>query len=139
MRRYPPYSKVLTAENAFDIVVWSDFAFSRLFLDSSAIAEPTMSRPMRASARLARCLWELSKSGKIRLAEIYREMAFGKQTDKEFAIQGTKWRNYVSSERVSQPTLSKSVVNEIIDPRYIKRLKPERRLDQTLYFTMKRK
>lgn len=125
------------ADNAFDIVVWSDFAFSRLFLDNSTVAEKTMSRPMRASARLARCLWELSKSGKIRLVEIYREMAFGKQTDKEFAIQGTKWRNYVSSERINQPALPKSVVTEIIEPSYMKRLKPERRFDQTLYFTMR--
>ncbi len=49
-----------------------------------------MSRPMRATARLARCLWELSKSGKIRMADIYRQMAFGAQTDKEFAINGVK-------------------------------------------------
>ena len=50
---------------------------------------------MRATARLARCLWELSKSGKIRVADIYRQMAFGNQTDKEFAISGSKWRQYV--------------------------------------------
>jgi len=127
----------LLADNAFDIVVWSDYAFSRLFLDSSIVAEKTMSRPMRASARLARCLWELSKSGKIRLVEIYREMAFGKQTDKEFAIQGTKWRNYVSSERISVPALPKSVITEIIEPSCMNRLNPERRFDQTLYFTMR--
>jgi len=126
----------LLSDNAFDIVVWSDFAFSRLFLDNSTIVEKTMSRPMRASARLARCLWELSKSGKIRLVDIYREMAFGKQTDKEFAIQGTKWRNYVTSERINQPALPKSIVTEIIEPGYMERLRPERRFDQTLYFTM---
>ena len=54
------------ADQAFDIVIWSDYAFSRLFIDSSYEVTSTMSRPMRASARLARCLWELSKSGKIR-------------------------------------------------------------------------
>lgn len=57
----------LLAANAFDIVVWSDYAFSRLFVDSSYEVSSTMSRPMRASARLACCLWELSKS------EIYSE------------------------------------------------------------------
>lgn len=125
------------ADNAFDIVVWSDFAFSRLFVDNAFEIESTMSRPMRASARLARCLWELSKSGRIRVTDIYRQMAFGTQTDKEFAIQGTKWRNYVSSERITYPILHKNVLYEIIQPGYIERLRPERRFDQTLYFTVR--
>lgn len=125
----------LLAEQAFDIVVWSDYAFSRLFIDSSYNTEDTMSRPMRATARLARCLWELSKSNKIRLMDIYRQMAFGNQTDKEFAINGSKWRKYVTSDRILSPKLSKDVIQEIIEPGYIERLSPERRFDQSLYFT----
>lgn len=127
----------LLADNAFDIVVWSDYAFSRLFIDSSYNQTNEMSRPMRATARLARCLWELSKSGKIRVRDIYRQMAFGNQTDKEFAIGGSLWRKYVTSNRVVVPSLQKEVVNEIIAPQYIEKLSPERRFDQTLYFTMK--
>ena len=127
----------LLADQAFDIVVWSDYAFSRLFIDSSYSVEKTMSRPMRATARLARCLWELSKSGKIRLVDIYRQMAFGNQTDKEIAIPGSKWRRYVTSPRVLRPALSKGVVNEIIEDGFIERLSPERRFDQTLYFTVR--
>jgi hypothetical protein len=127
----------LLADQAFDVIVWSDYAFSRLFLDGTCKNEKTMSRPMRASARLARCLWELSKSGKIRLVDIYRQMAFGVQTDKEFAVQGAKWRKYVDA-RIIEPRLSKDTVFEIIQPDYIDRLTPERRFDQTLYFTAKR-
>jgi hypothetical protein len=125
------------ADQAFDIVIWSDYAFSRLFVDSSYYQESTMSRPMRASARLARCLWELSKSGKIRLSDIYRQMAFGNQTDKEFAIQGSKWRSYVTTDRITTPKLPKTVLSEIIQPGYIEKLMPERRFDQTLFFTVK--
>lgn len=127
----------LLADQAFDIIIWSDYAFSRLFVDGAYEVTATMSRPMRASARLARCLWELSKSGKIRVVDIYRQMAFGNQTDKEFAIGGSKWRQYVTAERVVCPLLHKSVVNEIIQPGYIEKLSPERRFDQTLYFTMR--
>lgn len=127
----------LLAHNAFDIVVWSDYAFSRLFIDSAMQTDKTMSRPMRASARLARCLWELSKSEKIRLTTIYRQMAFGNQTDKEFAIQGSKWRQYVQSERITKPLLTKDIISKIIRPGFIEKLQPERRFDQTLYFTMK--
>jgi HindVP restriction endonuclease. len=93
---------------------------------------------MRASAKLARCIWELSKSRKIRLAEIYRQMAFDNQTDKEFSIAGQGWRNYISSPRIEKPLLSKDAVANIIEPGYIERLRPERRFDQTLYFTMQK-
>ncbi len=125
------------ADQAFDIVIWSDYAFSRLFIDGADANPNTMSRPMRATARLARCIWELSKSGKIRMSDIYRQMAFGNQTDKEFAINGVKWRQYVSSDRIIRPILPKNTVNEIIQPGYIDKLSPERRFDQTLYFTVR--
>lgn len=127
----------ILSEQAFDIVVWSDYAFSRLFLDGSDEPASTMKRGMRASARMARCLWELSKSGKIRVVDIYRQMAFGNQTDKEFAVGGSQWRKYVTTDRIKSLALNKDVVNEIIEPGYIDRLMPERRFDQTLYFTMR--
>jgi HindVP restriction endonuclease. len=125
------------ADQAFDIVVWSDYAFSRLFLDGSEQPADTMKRGMRASARLARCLWELSKSGKIRVVDIYRQMAFGNQTDKEFAIGGSAWRKYVTTDRIMNFALNKDIVNEVIEEGYIDKLMPERRFDQTLYFTMR--
>ena len=128
----------LLDDNAFDVVVWSDYAFSRLFIDDSyGENASTMSRPMRATARLARCLWELSKSGKIRIVDIYRQMAFGNQTDKEFAVGGQKWRRYVTSDRIIKPAIERETVRKILDPGSIDRLSPERRLDQTLYFTIK--
>lgn len=127
----------ILSEQAFDIVIWSDYAFSRLFLDGSDEPASTMKRGMRASARMARCLWELSKSGKIRVVDIYRQMAFGNQTDKEFAVGGSQWRKYVTTDRITNLALNKDVVNEIIEPGYIDRLMPERRFDQTLYFTMR--
>lgn len=127
----------LLSERAFDIVIWSDYAFSRLFIDSSYEVTNTMSRPMRATARLARCLWELSKSGKIRVMDIYRQMAFGNQTDKEFSIPGNKWRTYVETPRTARPILPRTVVHSIIENGYIENLSPERRFDQTLYFTVR--
>lgn len=125
------------ADQAFDIVVWSDYAFTRLFVDSSYDIAKTMSRPARSTARLARCLWELSKSGKIRITDIYRQMAFGNQTDKEFSVNGLHWRKYVEHERITHPILPKGVVSEIIQDGFIEKLSPERRFDQTLYFTVR--
>jgi hypothetical protein len=126
------------ADNAFDIVIWSDYAFSRMFVDRSQDGADTMSRDMRATARLARCIWELSISGKTRLADIYRLMTFEMQNDKEFALSGSLWRNYVKSDRITNPVFTKEVVNKIIKPASMKKLRPERRLDQTLFFTKKK-
>ena len=47
------------------------------------------------------------------------------------------WRKYVTKDRVQNLAINKNVVNEIIEPGYIDRLMPERRFDQTLYFTMR--
>lgn len=125
------------ADNAFDIVVWSNLAFSRLFIETAN--DSTMSRPMRASARMARCIWELSKSGKIRVEDIYRQMAFGQQTDKEVSVPGDRWRRYITTDRIINPAISKDALSEIIEPGYIEKLRPERRFDQTLYFTFLQK
>ena len=127
----------ILSDQAFDIVIWSDYAFSRLFIDSSEENALTMKRGMRATARMVRCLWELSKSGKIRITDIYRQMAFGNQTDKEVAIGGPAWRKYVTTDRIMNLALNKDTLHEIIAPGYIERLRPERRFDQTLYFTMR--
>ena len=123
----------ILCDNAFDIVVWSNLAFSRLFIETSN--DNSMSRPMRASARMARCIWELSKSGKIRVEDIYRQMAFGQQTDKEVSVPGDRWRRYITTNRTITPAVSKDALSEIIAPGYIENLRPERRFDQTLYFT----
>ena len=123
----------ILCDNSFDIVVWSNLAFSRLFIETSN--DNNMSRPMRASARMARCLWELSKSGKIRVEDIYRQMAFGQQTDKEISIPGNRWRKYITTDRIITPAISKNALSDIIAPGYIENLRPERRFDQTLYYT----
>lgn len=122
-------------EDAFDIIVWSDLAFSRLFIDASTAVSREMSRPMRASAKMARCIWELSKSGKIKINEIYRQMAFDQQTDKELSVPGDKWRRYITSDRTLKPSVPRSAIHEIIEDGYISKLMPERRFDATLYYT----
>lgn len=122
------------ADPALDIVLWSDYAFSRLFIDDSVKQTTKMSRPQRATARLAKCIWELSKSGRIRIEDIYRQMAFDNQTDKEFSKSGNIWRKYVPYGRPVTPIIPRSAISEIIEDGYIEKLSPERRFDQSLYF-----
>ncbi len=126
------------ADNAFDIFIWSDFALSRLFLDASTqnLANKKITRQMRSSARLARFLYHISTTGKAPLTSIYTEMAFGLQTDKEFAVNGSVTRNYMDSPRKKTPIIERSALSEIILNGGEKQLSPERRFDQTIYFTI---
>ena len=131
----------ILADQAFDIFVWSDFALSRLFLDNAwdNRTSSTINRQMRSAARFFRFMYQMSTSHKVALSKIYHEMDFGRQTDKEFAVAGNTTNKYMASPRLLTPCLSSSVVKEIILNGGEEELKPERRFDQTLYFTAKGK
>lgn len=129
----------LLADNAFDLFVWSDYAFTRLFLNSaltSTEAKKPVSRPMRSTARLARFLYEISRNGKVGLDEIYRQMTFNHQTDKEFAVSGHTTNKYMRCPRLETPAISREALYDIILNGGERMLMPERRFDQSIYFTM---
>lgn len=130
-------------DRAFDVVVWSNFAFTALFLGKNMWDRrntgKVLSRAGRAVVRLWRCLWELSKTGRMDNKKIYRQMAYDKQTDKEFSVSGTFWRSYVKTSRLANLAIHKDALFEIIQSGYLSRLQPERRFDQTLYFTVAQK
>jgi hypothetical protein len=83
--------------NTFDIFVWSDFALSRLFIESAWGNPANISRATRSTVRLARILYEISTRRKTNIYQIYTEMAFEHQTDKEFAMSGRITCNYMKS------------------------------------------
>jgi len=123
-------------DNAFDIFVWSDFALSRLFIESARGNPKKISRTTRSTARLARILYEISTQRKTNIYQIYTEMAFERQTDKELAMGGRVTRHYMKSPRRLKPAMKKDVLSEIILGGGEKMLSPERRFDQTIYFTL---
>lgn len=122
-------------ENAFDLFVWSDFAICRPFIEKSNEGTGYVNRFMRSSARLTRILYELSTTHKTNIQRIYTEMAFGLQSDKEFALSGKVTKNYMNHERRTSPILKPQILKEIILNGGEKMLSPERRFDQTIYYT----
>lgn len=124
----------LLNEKAFDIFIWSDFALSRLFLDSARNGR--VSRQMRSAARLARFLHNVSTSGKVTLNTIYTEMAFNFQTDKEFSVNGKVTRRYMNCPRMNSFAVGRDVLSKIILNGGEKKLSPERRFDQTVFYTV---
>lgn len=125
------------ADNCLDIFVWSDFALAHLFLDSARNPRDSgsISRYARAALRLARFLYERSKSEKVHQAPIYDGMTFDFQNDKEFAISGTRSRELMGCERLTKPMVKRQEIKKIILGGGQKFLSPERRFDAILYFS----
>ncbi|MDE9447379.1 HindVP family restriction endonuclease [Xenorhabdus bovienii] len=122
-------------KNAFDIFIWSDFALCRTFIDRSSNGSSSSSRLMRSSARLTRILYEIASKNKTHIDRIYTDMNFGYQSDKEFALSGKVTRNYMNHPRRSKPILPPSILKEIILNGGQNKLSPERRFDQSVYYT----
>lgn len=124
------------ADNCLDIFVWSDFAITKLFMDSAiSNGSEKISRQERAAARLARFLYEVSRAGKVYQEPIYDGMSLGNQTDKEFAISGNKTNPYMTCKRLTMPYIKKSEIKKIILGGGQKWLSPERRFDAIIYFS----
>ena len=128
---------VLASNNAFDIFVWSDYALIAACL-AQAKGKKDIDRATRAVVRFARAQYELATLGKIHIRRIYRAMDFGRQTDKELAMSGKMTRKHMTSPRRTSPILPPEVLPEIILNGGQKLLSPERRFDQTVYFTAKK-
>lgn len=125
------------ADMAFDVFVWSDFALLKLAVDQASAEKnrKVVSRYLRSAARTIRALSELFVSNKIHVSRIFRQMALGNQTDKEYALNGSITRTYMKHPRLSLPALHKSVLNKIILNGGEKLLSPERRLDATIFYS----
>ena len=126
----------MLAANAFDIFAWSDYALMTAYLlQAKTEGGKDIDRATRAVIRFARMQYELATTGKIHLRRINREMDFGKQTDREVSISGRMSGNYMTSPRRVSPILPPEALSEIILNGGHKMLSPERRFDQTVYFT----
>lgn len=130
---------------AFDVFVWTDFALLKTAIDGAESWLATRERDntssdsavryMRSAAQTIRALNDLFTTGKLHLTRIFRGMNLGNQTDKAFALNGSKTRYYMEHARLNRPALEKHVLREIILSGGIDMLSPERRFDATVYFT----
>lgn len=123
----------LSEKHTFDVFVWSDFAFTRLFL-GSPIEKGKLTRLNRAAARFARFWYELSRTSIVSLNEIFKDMDFHLQNDKELSATGIVTYPYMKCDCLANPRISSSAIYEIIKGEGEKELKPERRLDQSVFY-----
>lgn len=124
------------ADNCLDVFVWTDFALTRLILDSLDDDEPgKISRPQRAAIRLARFLYEASRGDSVYQKPIYDGMTYDTLNDKEFACPGRKTNAYMSCPRLLKPAITKAEIKKIVLGGGQKYLSPERRFDSILFFS----
>ncbi len=124
------------AGRCLDIFVWSDFALSRLFMDSAKRdAGERITRQQRAALRFARFIFEWSRGGKVFQAPIYDGMTYDTLNDKEFSISGRKTNAYMRCERLTNLAVKRESIKEIILGGGQKFLSPERRFDAIIYFS----
>lgn len=130
-------SPFLSPQNALDVFIWSDYALLTACLSKATISGDS-SRGFRAIARFARAQHRLAERGSAELKSIYREMDFGRQTDKEVSLSGRETANFLTSPFRAEPRLAPDILRHIILNNGHKKLSPERRFDQTVFFTASR-
>ena len=128
----------ILADNCLDVFVWTNFALTRLILDSLDEDEPgAISRPQRSAIRLARFLYEASRGDgdSVYQKPIYDGMTYDTLNDKEFACSGRKTNPYMYCERLLRPVITKKEIKKIVLGGGQKYLSPERRFDSILFFS----
>ncbi|MCC5848632.1 MAG: HindVP family restriction endonuclease [Verrucomicrobia bacterium] len=123
------------AHHCLDVFVWSDFALSRLFMGGGGKIPDKINRQERTALRLARCLYEIGKSGRVYQQSIYDGMTFDNLNDKEFAVSGARTNQMMRCERLTSPIITKDKIQKIILGGGQKHLSPERRFDAIIYFS----
>jgi len=127
----------LLAEQSFDVFVWTDLALIRVVADrvASQVNPTEVSRHARALLRVWRILFEVARTGKVQIGNVLNQMTYGHQSDKEFALSGAITHPYLRHPRLVCPAVSRQRLRDIILDGGHERLSPERRFDQSVYFS----
>jgi hypothetical protein len=124
-------------KNCLDAFIWSNYAMARSFIDNSDNdGSYKITRYARSTVWLLKMLYDYVKLGKINHSAIIRNITFGHQTDKAFALSGVKTINYLRSNELLEPRITKDELKFIILGGGHKMLSPERRFDAAIMSNM---
>lgn len=129
----------ILADNAFDVYVWSDFAFAQLFLSVVRVElrkeREKITRQTRSVIWLTKMLYDYSVNGKINHQKVIDELSYNTKNDKAFAVNGKVVHPYMISPELINPRIKNTEVKNIILNGGQMLLSPERRLDAVLLST----
>lgn len=143
-------SPEIDRQHAFDVFVWSDYAYTRLFLDRKFIQErkkiKSLTRTARCMVRVVAFLYEAGRVSDNRadINKIFSDLTVDKQSDREMSATASVTLPYMTAGQsddncLLEPRVSRDALKEIILNNGQRYLKPERRLDQSVYFTYRKK
>lgn len=126
----------LLADNCLDVFVWSDLAFTRLFMNE-AITVPldstiAVNRPTRALIQLFFMLNEVAVKGTFHPNDIFQKLTYTMKNDKAFSVPGRKTNKIMSCDELTRPRITKKEIKNIILGGGQSLLSPERRFDAAL-------
>lgn len=125
------------AENCLDVFVWSDLAFTRLFIDTAnkelATNKIRITRQVRTAIWLFKMLYDFARNGQINYKLIIDSLSYNTKNDKAFAISGKITHKYMQSTELNQPRIQKQAIKKIIIGGGQDLLSPERRFDAIIF------
>lgn len=122
------------SQNCFDVFVWSDLSLAKIIINNMRThkGERRINRSARAAYWLAKMFVDFAQNREFNHQEIKEELSFGSQTDKAFAFSGAKTYQYLKSQELSSPRITKDALPKIILGGGQNLLSPERRLDAAI-------
>ena len=123
-------------DNCLDVFVWSNFAFTQLFLDvarGELSSNNRITRQIRTIIWLFKMLYDFSKNGQINHHKVIDELSYNTKNDKAFASSGNVTNKYMLCDRLISPVIKKSEIKNIILGGGQNLLSPERRFDAILF------
>jgi hypothetical protein len=127
------------SEHCLDVFIWSNLAFTRLFIDLAKLEINTfkqircISRHTRTIIWLFRMLYDFSVSNSFNHRRIIDTLSYNTKNDKAFAVSGRFTHAYMRSEALRQPRIQKREIKRIILGGGQNLLSPERRFDAIIY------
>lgn len=127
------------AEYCLDVFVWSDLAFTRLFVDVTKQdiekfnRVKLISRHTRTLIWLFRMLQRFCVTGSFDYKKIIDLLSYNTGNDKAFAVSGRGTHPYMQSEVLKRPRIHRDQIKDIILGGGQNLLSPERRLDAIIY------
>ncbi|GEQ87409.1 putative type-2 restriction enzyme HindVP [Patiriisocius marinistellae] len=124
------------SENCLDVFVWSNFAFTQLFLDvarGELSSRNRITRQIRTIIWLFKMIYDFSNNGQFNHAKIIDSLSYNTKNDKAFAVSGLVTFQYMRCEELTKPRITKDEIKNIILGGGQNLLSPERRFDAIIF------
>ena len=119
--------------DAMDAFVWSDFAFTRTFLDGDGRRSRKIGRLQRCTVRFYIMVTSMLRGECPDLDDIIEETTFGLPSEKEFMMNGRQTNRYMACDRLTRPAVGVDDVTFLASHGFESMIMPERRLDMAVY------